>query len=192
MVSDFRQKKLQHVFNVFFDVNQSGSIDKKDFDAAIEKAAKVRGWSTSDAKYKQVQETLNKIWDGLQSKADADKDGEVSFNEWVAMWEEYAKNPAAALEWQNLYAKFIFDLEDASSDGSIDSEEFATVYTAYGLNAADSKAAFQKMSKGKANVTWAEFQSLWKEYFVSDDVNAPGNFIFGKTSFWAVDLNVVG
>lgn len=30
------------------------------------------------------------------------------------MWEEYAKDPANALEWQQTYMNFMFDLEDSS------------------------------------------------------------------------------
>ncbi|XP_013193755.1 calexcitin-2-like [Amyelois transitella] len=183
MVSDFRKKKLQHVFTTFFDTNKSGNIDKKDFELAIDNIAKLRKFTSGDAKYNEVKTTLLKIWDGLQSRADADKDGEVSFDEWVSMWDDYAKNPTAALDWQKDYCKFIFQLEDASNDGSIDSEEFSSVYASFGLNKSDAVAAFQKMSKGKSSVSFAEFQELWKEYFTSEDASAPGNFIFGKTSF---------
>ncbi|XP_046969671.1 calexcitin-2-like [Vanessa cardui] len=183
MVSDFRKKKLLHVFNSFFDRNASGSIDKKDFDLAIENITKLRGWPAGDAKYKEVQTALLKIWEGLQGRADADNDGQVSTDEWISMWDEYAKNPASPLEWQNLYCKFIFQLEDASGDGAIDGEEFSSVYASFGLNKDDALAAFRSMSKGKANVSWTEFQDLWKEYFTTEDPNAPGNFIFGKSSF---------
>ncbi|XP_034834414.1 sarcoplasmic calcium-binding proteins II, V, VI, and VII-like [Maniola hyperantus] len=183
MVSDFRKKKLLHVFNSFFDRNASGSIDKSDFDLATENISKMRGWSAGDAKYKEVQSTLLKIWEGLQSRADVDKDGQISEDEWIAMWEEYAKNPASPFEWQTLYCKFIFQLEDASGDGSIDGEEFSSVYASFGLSKDDALAAFRNMSKGKANVSWSEFQELWKEYFTTEDPNAPGNFIFGKTKF---------
>ncbi|XP_026749592.2 calexcitin-2-like [Galleria mellonella] len=183
MVSEFRRKKFQHVFTVFFDTNKSGNIDKKDFELAIANITKLRGWNAGDAKYNEVRDTLLKIWDGLQSRADSNKDGEVSFDEWVSICDEYAKNPTAAPEWLRIYSKFIFQLEDASNDGSIDSEEFSSVYASFGLNKNEAVTAFQKMSRGKSNVSWAEFQELWKEYFTSEDVNAPGNFIFGKTSF---------
>ncbi|XP_045500440.1 sarcoplasmic calcium-binding proteins I, III, and IV-like [Colias croceus] len=183
MVSDFRKKKLLHVFTSFFDRNGSGSIDKKDFELAVDNISKLRGWSAGDAKYKEIQSSLMKIWDTLQGRADADKDGEISVDEWIAMWEEFAKNPSAPLEWQSLYCKFIFNLEDASGDGAIDGEEFSSVYASFGLNKDDALAAFRKMSKGKANVSWAEFQDLWKEYFTTEDVNAAGNYIFGKSSF---------
>ncbi|XP_075980508.1 calexcitin-2-like [Anticarsia gemmatalis] len=180
MVSDFRKKKLLHVFTAFFDTNANGSIDKKDFELAVERIGKMRGWAPSDAKYKSVEVTLMKIWDGLQSGADADKDGQVTTDEWFAMWDSY---PSSASEWQNQYCKFVFDLEDASDDGSIDSEEFSSVYASFGLNKDEAVAAFQKMAKGKSSVSWAEFQELFKEYFSSDDVNAPGNGVFGKTSY---------
>ncbi|XP_059054699.1 calexcitin-1-like [Achroia grisella] len=183
MVSDFRKKKLLHVFTVFFDTNRSGNIDSKDFELAIANITKSRGWNAGDAQYNEVRDTLLRVWDGLQGRADANKDGEVSFDEWVSTWEEYTKNPSAAPQWLTDYSKFIFQLEDASNDGSIDSEEFSSVYASFGLNKAEAATAFQKMSQGKSSVSWAEFQELWKEYFTSEDANAPGNFIFGKTDF---------
>lgn len=177
MVSDFRKKKFVHVFTSFFDTNKSGSIDKKDFDLASENISKVRGWKAGEAAHKMLQETLQKLWDGLQG-ADSNKDGEVSVHEWISVWDSYATKPA---EWQNLYAKFVFQLEDGSNDGAIDSEEFSNIYAAFGLDKAEAVAAFQKL--GKPSISWDDFQGLFKEYFTSDDVNAPGNFIFGKTSF---------
>lgn len=124
-----------------------------------------------------------KIWDGLRKRADSNKDGQVSVEEWISMWNDYAQNPSAALKWQQLYAQFMFQLEDASADGTIDSDEFTTVCSSYGIDAQECKVAFTKMAKGKNSVSWEEFQELWKEYFSTEDPNAPGNFIFGRTSF---------
>ncbi|CAG9788967.1 unnamed protein product [Diatraea saccharalis] len=183
MVSDFRKKKLVHVFTAFFDTNKSGSIDKKDFVLAIEKTAKLRGWKEGDVTYKLLQETLMAVWEGIQSSADADKDGQVTLDEWISMWDNFSKNPAKAADWQRLYAKCIFQLEDSSNDGAIDSEEFSSVYASLGLDKVEATAAFGKMAQGKDKVNWEEFEKLWNEYFASEDVNAPGNFIFGKTSY---------
>lgn len=100
----------------------------------------------------------------------------------------------------------MFDLEDASNDGTIDAEEFSIVCSSYGLNKSECQEAFRKMSKvsiptsalnwkwinsniplthqqGAVEVTREEFAELWREYFSSDDPAAAGNFIFGKTSF---------
>lgn len=172
MVSDFKKSKLLYVFKTFFDVNGSGNIDKADIDQLLQRVSKFSGWKAGD------EAVLNNIWTSLQSAADADNDGEVSQEEWISLWEK-----SSDAEWQNLYCKFIFSLEDSSDDGSIDSEEFSTVYAALGIPKAEATAAFQKMANGKASVSWAEFQALWKEYFTTEDKNAPGNFIFGKSSW---------
>lgn len=103
MVSDFRKKKLLHIFNAFFDTNRSGAIDRKDFELAVENIAKFRGWKVEDANYEAAKETLLKVWEGIQSRADANNDGEVSQDEWIALWDEYAKNPSAAQDWQNRF-----------------------------------------------------------------------------------------
>jgi Ca2+-binding EF-hand superfamily protein len=182
-ISDFRKKKLLYVFNVFFDVNQSGEIDKKDFELAIEKICNLRGWAPGSAKNKETHETMIKIWEGLRSKADKDNDGQVSVDEWCNMWDAYAKDPSAALEWQQRYMQFMFDLEDASNDGTIDAQEFATVCSSYGIDRNECEVAFNKMSKGAKEVGRDTFATLWKEYFQSEDTTAAGNFIFGKNNF---------
>ncbi|XP_041981981.1 calexcitin-2-like [Aricia agestis] len=183
MVSDFRKKKLMYAFSSFFDENNSGTIDKKDFQLAAEQIAKMRGWASGSAQQKELESSLMKIWDSLQSHADKDKDGQISADEWLSMWEDYAKNPSAPLEWQKLYCKLIFDLQDASNDGSIDATEFSTVCESFGIKKDEAVTSFAKMAKGKSNISWAEFQQLWQEYFVSEDPSAPGNHIFGKSTF---------
>lgn len=71
----------------------------------------------------------------------------MSVEEWVSMWNDYAQNPSAALKWQQLYSQFMFQLEDASADGSIDCDEFTTVCSSYGIDPQECKVAFSKMAK---------------------------------------------
>ncbi|NP_001291912.1 calexcitin-1 [Bactrocera dorsalis] len=182
-ISDFRKKKLLFLFNVFFDVNQSGEIDVKDFELAIERVCKLRGWAENTPKNKEIHAVMLEIWEGLRSKADKDNDGQVSVDEWCNMWDAYAKDPSSVMDWQTKYMNFMFDLEDASTDGSIDAEEFTLVCSSYGLDKAECQDAFQKMAQGNSEVTRDQFAALWKEYFAAEDVNAPGNFIFGKNAF---------
>lgn len=49
------------------------------------------------------------------------------------MWEEYAKDPAHALEWQQTYMNFMFDLEDSSGEYShacFSADEYVCVFGA--------------------------------------------------------------
>ncbi|XP_035775841.1 calexcitin-1-like [Anopheles albimanus] len=182
-ISDFRKKKLLYVFNVFFDVNQSGEIDRKDFELAIKKICELRGWPAGNPKNVETHDSMFKIWEGLRSKADKDNDGQVSVEEWCNMWDAYAKDPSTVMDWQLRYMNFMFDLEDASHDGTIDGDEFSIVCSSYGVDKNECQEAFKKMSKGAVEVNREEFAELWREYFSSDDPVSPGNFIFGKTSF---------
>ncbi|CAH2229993.1 jg20205 [Pararge aegeria aegeria] len=175
--------KYLFLFHSFFDTNSSGSIDKSDFEVAIKNIAKLRGRKPDDDKYKETESKLMKIWSSLENAADSNKDGQISIEEWLAMWEKFAENPAAPFEWQTLYCKFIFELEDASSDGVIDSEEFSTVHECFGLLKEDSEAAFKFMTRGKQSITWEEFQELWTQYFTSESPMDPGNFIFGAATY---------
>ncbi|XP_050347861.1 calexcitin-2-like [Nymphalis io] len=183
MISEFRKMKLLYLFHAFFDTNSSGYIDKMDFKLAVDNIAKLRGWSVNDDKYKETETALMNIWDVLAKTADSNNDGQISVEEWLTMWEEFARNPSNPLEWQSLYCKFIFELEDAGGDGAIDSEEFAAVHESFGLLKEDSLAAFEFMSRGKPTISWKEFQELWKEYFTSENPCDPGNYIFGSATY---------
>ncbi|XP_072396940.1 calexcitin-2 isoform X1 [Diabrotica undecimpunctata] len=182
-ISEFRKRKLLYVFHVFFDVNQSGTIDRKDFELAIDKICSLRGWANGTPQYKKTFDDMITIWEGLKFKADANKDGQVSVEEWATMWDEFSKTPENALEWQTQYMRFMFEMEDSSGDGAIDVDEFTGVCSCYGLDPAECKLAFQKMAQGQHSVSYEQFEVLWKQFFTSENPSDPGNFIFGKTNF---------
>lgn len=183
-ISEFRQKKLLYVFHVFFDVDRSGTIEQNDFELALEKIGRMRGYSKTDQKYLDTQKTLLTIWEGLKATADKDGDGQISTQEWLNVWEEFSAAPDKPLDWQTQYQNFIFDLQDTSGDGTIDEGEFVSVCSGYGISDADGKESFDKFSdNNKVEVNRTEFANLWKQFFTSDDPNVRGNFIFGKTKF---------
>ncbi|XP_053610961.1 calexcitin-1-like [Plodia interpunctella] len=179
MVSDFRKKKLLHVYNAFFDADRSGSINKADFEFAITKISAKRGWKHGDERHQKLKDKMMKIWEGLQQEADENNDGEVSKEEWTALWDKYAKNPTKASDWQNIYCELTFWLEDTSDDGAIDAQEFSSLYESFGLDKEESIDCFKKMAGGKQKIDWPHFQELWREYFAAEDKEKPGNLIFG-------------
>lgn len=181
-LSEFRKKKLLHVFSVFFDVNHSGTIEEKDFELAVEKTCRMRCWDESNPKHRETRETLMMIWESLRRMADTDNDEKVTTDEWYDMWTIEAKNDAS--EWQSKYMEFMFNLEDTSGDGVIDESEFTAVYASYGIDEEECRQAFNRFSKNNTvPVTKEVFRKLWREYFSSDDPNALGNYIFGKANF---------
>ncbi|XP_072945121.1 calexcitin-2-like [Epargyreus clarus] len=156
----------------------SNFLEKKDFEFTARSTAELRGWQPGDAKYKETEDTLIKIWDSLQKHAKKDNNGKVFLSDWIATWEDFKKNPTSPLEWQSLYCKYNFQLLDYGGDGVIDADEFTSVQVSFYIEERDAVAAFKKTAKGKPTISWEEFRELWEEYFNSDDPDAPGNAIF--------------
>lgn len=98
------KKRIHLSFTLSLDINNSGEIDKKDFEIAIQvglgdiynvfkvkltfllpdchlqKICDLRGWPAGSEKNTETHEVMLKIWEGLRSKADKDNDGQVSRN----------------------------------------------------------------------------------------------------------------
>jgi Ca2+-binding EF-hand superfamily protein len=178
MVSALRKNKLNYVFDTFFDINRDGSIEKSDFEMAVEQIAKIRGYAAGDAKYKDTSERFLEIWEKLRVSADTNRDNAVSREEWQALWTIAPLDD----EWKKLYMNFMFRLQDTSGDGTIDIEEFTSVCTSFGVSADEIKKSFEKISAG-GDIDITRYAVLWKDFFTADDAAAPGNSIFGKSSF---------
>lgn len=98
------------------------------------------------------------------------------------MWDTVSKR-AADQDWLNKYCKLVFKMQDINGDGYIDSDDFVAASAKSGASKEEALAAFQKLSQGKPKISLIEFQELWYDFFISEDPNAPGNFIIGRPSF---------
>ena len=135
--------------NIYFiDTNKNGTIDKKDFDMALERVAKIRKLNSDDPKHKEVAGNLSYVWEHLKQVADRDNDGTVSEQEWLKMWEE-ANSLQQQPAWVQRYQSFLFEVEDVSGDGKIDETEYIQAYTHFGLTADECKNAFKKLTTVK-------------------------------------------
>jgi len=90
-----------------------------------------------------------------------------------------------ALATSKAYSSPFHDSFDVQTgDGSIGEDEFVAVNAMGEVSASDCKEAFNKMTNnGSVDLTRDVFTKLFNEYFASDDVNAGGNFIFGRLKF---------
>ncbi|XP_025082044.1 calexcitin-2-like [Pomacea canaliculata] len=182
-LTDFQLKKVNTVYQNLYDSNKDGVIDHKDFKDAVEKISKLHHWGKNTEQYDKAQSTLDSIWEGLRKYADKNKDNIVTREEWANMWTDTlgkVENGEPFPDWQQQYIEFMFYANDTSGDGFIDRSEFVTIQTLFGNNEEDSNKAFDKLSEGTdGKISKPEFESLWKEFFVSNDANSRGNFLFG-------------
>ncbi|XP_038222673.1 calexcitin-2-like [Zerene cesonia] len=180
MLSELRKKKLAWIFKSFYDADESGFVEKKDFEEGLNRLAKHQGWKDTDPIYAKVKEVAADIWEGLRKMSDVDNDGKVTLEEWMTMWDFQGTELP---EWNKLYAKIIFQVQDATGDGVIDQDEYVQVHSAFGVPKDVAAESFKKLSQGKSTLNLQEFEKLFTEFFLSDDLNAPGNYIFASTKF---------
>jgi len=178
--TEFRKNKLLHVFEVFFDTNKNGSIDRDDFDIAIKNVCFYRGWHDDD-KSRDTKKRYLQIWESLKDQARVSNDtGMVSPEEWFQLWSD----PMNIQSWQQNYMSNMFALLDTSGDGVIDIMEFCSMYSCYGIDPAVSKKCYLALSNNnQATVNKEYFGGLWHEYFYGEDPKANGTFLFGKLDF---------
>ncbi|KAL7642473.1 UNVERIFIED_CONTAM: hypothetical protein RMT77_007034 [Armadillidium vulgare] len=175
----FRKAKLLHVFNTFFDINDSGTIDEKDLDIAIKKVCGARGWEKDDPNYERTRQTLKTLWNVLSSCADVNDDKQVTVEEWYSAW----TNEMKGHQWSITFRDLMFLLEDATGDGTIDADEYVALYTALGVPEPVCRQAYERLDKDGEGISKEKFDQLWDDYFTSDDKSMEGNFIFGRTDF---------
>jgi len=184
-LTDFQKKKVISVYQNLYDSNKDGVIDAADFNDAIEKISKLHHWGTCDKKYADAKKTLDEIWEGLKAVADKNKDGIVVLDEWIKMWDatlESVVKGEAFPAWQQTYMEFMFYANDTSGDGFIDKGEYVTIQSLFGNSKEDSEKAFDRLSEGTnpaGMISKEDFQALWHQYFVSDNREERGNFLFG-------------
>lgn len=184
-LSDFQTKKAVNLFQNIYDTNRDGVIEKVDFDEALEKISKNHHWGKSDEKFKEAQATMEKVWNSLKALADKNNDGKIQLDEWCKMWGNCIDDVAAGKgfpAWQQDYMEFMFYANDTSGDGFIDEAEYEEVFKTFGFTNDDTKTCFAKISEGCPNkmISKDDFKKLWEEYFLAEDENAKGNFLFGR------------
>lgn len=184
-LTEFQEKKVMNLFENLYDTNKDGVIEKCDFDEALDKIGTLHHWSTDDKAYTDANTLITKVWEGLRSRADKNNDGKIQKEEWKKMWAECIKDVADGKgfpDWQQDYMEFMFYANDTSGDGFVDRSEYTEIYKLFGFSNDDVNVCFDKISEGcKDNMlSKADFEALWKEYFVSEDETAKGNYLFGQ------------
>merc|ERR1711934_1210753 len=100
-LSSFQVDKLNYFFTQFFDHNQDGVIDAKDFSGLNERLRKVAGWDLDDRTWEQALAPSKMVVDS------------VSLNSWLHMWARMCQGAAGIDDfpiWVQLIPRVIFDV----------------------------------------------------------------------------------
>lgn len=179
MLSLLQQQKLTRYFRVY-DVDDDGAIGRRDFERVLENLRVLHGLAPEAPAFQALRQAYLVRWESMRVSADADHDGGVDLQEWLAYWdallsdaERYESEVAGLVD--RLYALF-----DTDESGGIEAGEFCDFYGAYGLRAEMAREVFQALdTDGDGTVSRGELSGMARQFYLSDDPTAPGNHLYG-------------
>lgn len=176
MLTDLQQRKLTRMFNAF-DADHSGYLELGDFEAQIANIARLRGLDAGSPEHGELQSVYHAAWDNISRLADSSGDGRVTLDEWLAYGSALVQSPERFDQDVGVIAKLNARLIDRDGDGVISFEEFSAMRGSLDV---DNAASFQRFDlDGDGSISSDELLELFRQFFLSDDPDAPGNFWYG-------------
>ena len=174
---------LDRKFKPFFtllDIDKDGAINLNDFLRPAERARQALGWTTGDARYLKLVQSLKAAWNQILQVQDLDKNGGISYQEYIGLifrlgleWAVNGTAPAWGVELSNNLKSVL----DFNGDGAFTANEYAIYLRSIGSDA-DAKSVFAKLDINKnGKLTFDEIQVLAKQLAGSSDPAAPGNYL---------------
>lgn len=185
-LTDLQRQKLTHHFRLL-DADGNGVIEAVDFNRVVEALARLRRWSISHPRYRDLLLTNRVMWRALTRFCDINEDARVTLEEWLdfhcnAIYYEremtlQMPDFAATL---GALAKFFYELLDRDGDGTVTRDDYLEFCSAHGLPAERASSRFELFDRDADGVlSREEVFELVDEFYRSDDAEAPGNQFFG-------------
>ncbi|CAB3404098.1 unnamed protein product [Caenorhabditis bovis] len=176
------ERKWTYAFTTFFDLNHNGVIEWKDFKDLIDVIGQVRG-KKSDV-YVIARLCLPDIWEKMTEAIGKNEEETITLQDWINLCRK-SRTSKKETAWQKAYVQYMFKLLDESGDHFVDQAEYVQVLGYFGISRENAVECFDKFAinhQGQLvnSINYKRFVSLWKEFFTSEDENAPGNWLLGK------------
>ena len=179
MLTDLQRRKLTRYFRVY-DIDDDGCIGPNDFERVVENVRILHGLSADSHRHQSLRRSFLKRWESLRTSADGDRDGSVNLSEWLDYWEGVLNaDERYQSEVVSVVAR-LFEFFDTDEDGFIGPQEFADLYSVYGLSSALARSIFTDLdANGDGVISRQELMDIGHHFYRGDDPDAPGNRLFG-------------
>jgi Ca2+-binding EF-hand superfamily protein len=179
MATELQRRKLEKVF-ASFDVDEDGVIEETDFTAmaqiwceTYDVAPRSEGWRT-------IHGHAQKLWRDMRGSIDADGAKRVTREEWVS-WIDKPDFPEFVETAAIPFSMAVFHVADSDRDGRITMEEMMAAQNKAGMSEEETRVVFAKLdTDNDGYVTAEEYIQAAREFYLSDDPDAPGNLIAGS------------
>ncbi|GAA4103136.1 EF-hand domain-containing protein [Actinomadura miaoliensis] len=152
------------------DTDGNGYLEEKDFDRLAAEVLGAMGEPEGSAKGQAVLAGHRRFWSGLRAALDADRDGRVSLDEYIAG----LGDPGDAERTAADYAASLAALADRDDDGYIERDDFLACMTALGFARSNSATLFETLDEaGDGRVPVGRWTSTIMDYYRSERTDVP-------------------
>lgn len=178
-LSKVKEAKFRHYFDMT-DADNDGVVTKADFELSAEETRKRLGLDAGSADAQKLIASVMSYWLSLSQHADVDHNGQIELQEWLNHWGHIVTSQEMIDQLVGGYGQTVLDVYDRDGDGKLNYEDFSAYYLGHQIPEENCKLAFQKMDMdGDSFVDNDEFYQTAMQFFTSDDVESPGNYLFG-------------
>lgn len=183
MISEFRKKKLTHIFNCY-DFDGDGYIELEDDFLRYLGVLVDEGFVKADSdKFKEMRSETIALWNDIREKADQNRDERVSLDEWLAWQDDLSEKVEAGATFPfEQYFATQFSILDVDGSGSVSVDEYKLALRMYGVEmaAGEAEKLFKHFDKnGDGLMSREEAAEVNATFWYSEDPEAVENKIYG-------------
>ncbi|MEM9006143.1 MAG: MFS transporter [Cyanobacteria bacterium P01_F01_bin.86] len=167
-----RWQKIIYIFELFH-LDNSEKLEFRDSQKVTQNLMEPRESSPKMAGYKALKASFTLFWEMLRRLTGEDSNRKIDLAKWLTCLEQQIDKD---------FANTLLHLIDTNRDGKVTVEEIKLFYQAYSLNIKDLGEVFHILDLNQdGHISRDEFEILFSQFLYSDDVQAPGNWLFGTT-----------
>ncbi|MBZ6131579.1 MULTISPECIES: EF-hand domain-containing protein [Streptomyces] len=167
-----------------FDTDDNGSIDREDLLTLGAQLLSKFGEPVTSPKGVALMDGMTRFWDALVAAADQDGDQRLSLDEYRAcMTGAFVEAPEGFDTSFRPLAEAVCALLDTDGDGQVDEREFQAWQEVFRTAPEHRAEAFRKLdTDGSGKLTVDELLAAVREYYLSPDADATGNWLYGPVA----------
>lgn len=178
MPESAKNRKFNIVFD-WFDQGRDGYLTHDDFQQMAALFTALPGGDAPENS-QALRGAFEKWWGLLLAEGDITGDGRLGRKEFIDVMKSSVTAPEHFEGAVITIADAFMRIVDTNGDGSLSFDEYVRMYASLGIDPAHSSDAFKRLDRDGDNaISYQEFRTAIVEFYLSDDENAPGNWLLG-------------